>query len=232
VSGIDRTDVVLPGLAYNKRQLLDETTIMMLPSPMPPIRNADRLLGAWVFGFLLWVAVCSVWPAVGSAKGIQDPPDSAPHNAMNPLEGPQAGLPTTNMRLNGKIYRLEVAATPAQAEKGLMFRTSLPPRQGMLFLFQPAKPVKFWMKNTKIPLDMLFLSQGRITFIQAGAQPCLADPCAIYGPDTPVDMVVELPSGTAAKNGIGLGAQAQVGWPDLAKSAALHTAGTPIQESR
>jgi hypothetical protein len=143
------------------------------------------------------------------------------------LNKPQAGLPTTTMRMGGKVYHLEVAATPEQSEKGLMFRTSLPPYQGMLFPFQPARPVKFWMKNTKIPLDMLFLSQGQVTFIQANAHPCLADPCTIYGPDTPVDMVVELSAGSVSKYKISLGTHVAIDWPRMPKTTALQAANRP-----
>jgi uncharacterized membrane protein (UPF0127 family) len=189
---------------------------MMRISLLFSTRKLVSLLGVFVLMTLLSMQSLSVLAGAGDRQA----------KPMIDDEAPQTGLPTTTMAIGGQTYHLEVAATPEQAEKGLMFRTSLPPRQGMLFLFQPAHPVKFWMKNTKIPLDMLFLSQGRVTFIQSAAQPCLADPCAIYGPDTPVDMVVELPSGTAAKHKIIAGSRVHVEWPVVAKRTALQTAAS------
>jgi uncharacterized membrane protein (UPF0127 family) len=119
-------------------------------------------------------------------------------------DGPvaQSGLPEVQMRLGKQIYQLEKASTPEQEEKGLMYRTRLPRNHGMLFLFQPPHAVSFWMKNTKIPLDIVFLSQGKVVYVEPNAPPCPGDPCNIYGSGRVVDMVVELPAGTAQRQGI------------------------------
>ncbi len=62
-------------------------------------------------------------------------------------------------RIKGvKIY-MEIAATPSKREKGLMYRDSLPPDHGMLFVFEKEQPLSFWMKNTKIPLSIAFLNR-------------------------------------------------------------------------
>lgn len=200
---------------------------------LPQASNSKRGVGSFR-NRLAFAAVLVLIFLLGNENAILQAkePDITDSNAVafEPIASvavpakPQTGLPTTTMRIGTRVYHLEVAATPEQAEKGLMYRTSLPPYQGMLFLFQPAHAVKFWMKNTKIPLDMLFLSQGKVTFIQSSAPPCLADPCAIYGPDTPVDMVVELSAGTAKKHNIGLGSRVVVRWPDISKAAALQAA--------
>jgi len=141
--------------------------------------------------------------------------------ATNVLEQPQTGLPKTNLLIGDHHrFRVEMALTEEQTSIGLMFRKSLPEGNGMVFTFQPPRPVKFWMKNTKIPLDMLFLSQGRVVHIQANAQPCVKDPCPTYGPDaTIVDMVVELPAGTAQQAAISTGTSAKLEWP-IATNAA------------
>jgi uncharacterized protein len=77
----------------------------------------------------------------------------------------------------------------------------------MLFTFDPPQPVSFWMKNTKIPLDMIFLQGGKVIAIVAEAPPCTTTPCPTYGPDQPVpiDQVIELRGGRAAELGLKVG---------------------------
>ncbi|WP_373532390.1 DUF192 domain-containing protein [Vampirovibrio sp.] len=127
-----------------------------------------------------------------------------------PEEKPQAGLPTTELRIGPKTYLLEVASTPKQTELGLMYRTVLPQNSGMLFRFAETRPVAFWMKNTRIPLDMLFVKSGKIVNIAHQAQPCHQEPCPVYPSGLPVDMVIELPGGTALKDQIKAGSLIQL----------------------
>jgi len=100
---------------------------------------------------------------------------------------------------------LEVAKTPEQQEKGLMFRTKLEPDRGMLFSFTPARPVGFWMKNTLIELDMVFLRNGKVVAVASNVPPCKTDPCPVYGPQAEVDQVIELRGGRAKELGIKAG---------------------------
>ena len=116
-------------------------------------------------------------------------------------EGPRAVVPS------GAVYRLELAKTPEEQAQGLMFRESLPDRAGMLFLFPDASVHKFWMKNTMIPLDMIWMDAGgKVLFVSANTPPCKADPCANYGPDAPASSVLEIAGGMAAKEKIEPGA--------------------------
>ncbi|NEU71004.1 DUF192 domain-containing protein [Hassallia byssoidea VB512170] len=117
---------------------------------------------------------------------------SAPSGQTLPISG-VAIVP------NGTKINLEVARTPKEQEIGLMYRKVLPRDRGMLFQFRSAQPVSFWMKNTLIPLDMIFLRQGVVQYIAANVPPCTADPCPSYGPQTPIDTVIELRSGRAAE---------------------------------
>jgi uncharacterized membrane protein (UPF0127 family) len=97
-------------------------------------------------------------------------------------------------------FTVEVATTPAQLEQGLMFRKSLAPDGGMIFDFKTPSMATMWMKNTLIPLDMLFVdTQGRIVNIQERAVPGSLDTIAAAAP---VRAVVELNGGTAARLGI------------------------------
>ncbi len=105
----------------------------------------------------------------------------------------------------GKAYpqAVELASTPQQRETGLMGRTAVP--QGMLFLFEKPQMVNFWMKNTLMPLDIVYFdAQGRF-LSQAGMTPCAADPCATYPSGGPVLSALELASGTIRSLGIGTG---------------------------
>jgi uncharacterized membrane protein (UPF0127 family) len=98
---------------------------------------------------------------------------------------------------------LELARTPKQIEKGLMNRGYLAPNHGMLFLFDSDAPRSFWMHNTLIPLDMIFVtSAGRITNIIHSAGPKTEE---LRSSSEPVQYVVELPGGTAKKHGIQAG---------------------------
>ena len=146
-----------------------------------------------------------------SAEPVKDA-EPTPLDNVN-LQKPQTGLPEAHIALGTRVYRIEVASTPQQAEIGLMYRTVLPEGHGMLFPFSPPRPVSFWMKNTKIPLDILFIAKGNLLHVFENAQPCLSDPCPTYGVQALTDMVLELPAGTARRDHLMVGTTAQVRWP-------------------
>ena len=101
------------------------------------------------------------------------------------------------------VFTVEIADTEAAREKGLMYRKSLPPGQGMLFDFHSDQPVRFWMKNTYIPLDMIFIrSDGRIANIAENTTPMSEKEVPSAGP---VRAVLEVSGGTARKLGIAPG---------------------------
>jgi uncharacterized protein len=102
-------------------------------------------------------------------------------------------------------FKVEVAETPAQMTQGLMFRSSLPPDAGMLFDYKQPTAATMWMRNTLIPLDMLFVdAQGRIVNIHQRAVPQSLD---VIAAAAPVRAVIELNGGTAARLGIEPGDQ-------------------------
>jgi uncharacterized protein len=101
------------------------------------------------------------------------------------------------------VFAVEMAATEQQREKGLMFRKSLPEGQGMLFDFHQEGPVSFWMRNTYIPLDMIFIrADGRILRIVENAEPLSERMIPSGGP---VLAVLEVIGGTARKLGLATG---------------------------
>jgi uncharacterized protein len=127
-----------------------------------------------------------------------------------PSPSPMMGqsLPiTAQAKLADQLIQLEVAQTPEQQQMGLMYRTSLAADRGMLFAFNPPRPVQFWMKNVSISLDMVFMRQGVIKAISADVPPCKADPCPVYGPNSAqsIDQVIELRGGRAKELGIKVG---------------------------
>ena len=121
----------------------------------------------------------------------------------NPTPAPQVQkLPVTSQfSFKGQTVLLEVARTSQEQSTGLMNRTELASNRGMLFVFSPPRPVSFWMKNTLIPLDMVFVSNGVVKYIGTRILPCKQEPCATYGPEpkTDVDGVIELRGGRAAE---------------------------------
>jgi uncharacterized membrane protein (UPF0127 family) len=97
-------------------------------------------------------------------------------------------------------FRVELARTEAQREQGLMFRRSMPADRGMLFDFKTPQSVMMWMKNTYIPLDMVFMGRdGRVTHIAANAEP-LSE--TIIPSDGPAFAVLELNGGVAQQIGL------------------------------
>ena len=105
---------------------------------------------------------------------------------------------------------LEVARTPEQQSLGLMHRPSLDKNRGMLFLFNPPRPVGFWMKNVQIHLDMIFLQEEKIVAIANNVPPCKADPCPTYGTPQAIDRVIELRGGRAAELGLKRGDRVRI----------------------
>jgi len=105
------------------------------------------------------------------------------------------------VELAGKRYTVELATNDAQRERGLMFRQRMDPDRGMLFVHEREEPLAYWMKNTLIPLDILFFdNQRRLVAQQRDVPPCtLGDACPPYPSDAPARYVLELNAGQAAK---------------------------------
>ncbi len=106
------------------------------------------------------------------------------------------------------VFSVEVASTNEERAKGLMFRRELGPKQGMLFVFPEQRRLSFWMKNTLIPLDMVFLSrEWKVVGIVENATPLSEE---TRGVDAESQFVLEFIGGTAARLGLKPGATVQV----------------------
>ena len=98
-----------------------------------------------------------------------------------------------------RSFSIEIADDPDERSMGLMHRRILPADRGMLFVFDSAQPVSFWMKNTPLPLDLVFIgADGRVRAIKQG-EPFSE---AAISPGVPVRYVLELNAGTARRLGI------------------------------
>ena len=118
-----------------------------------------------------------------------------------PAAGPTITLP------DGFVVHVEVAADDPTREQGLMFRDRLAEDHGMIFIFTQAGMYPFWMKNTLIPLDMIWIDkQKKVAAIHHDVPPCKADPCPSYSPNAEASYVLELGAGVAAKHKVVNGA--------------------------
>jgi uncharacterized membrane protein (UPF0127 family) len=134
----------------------------------------------------------------------QSTPAAAATGSSVASSGPTVTLP------DGFVVRAEIAADDDTRTQGLMYRDRVAPGTGMLFMFPQAGDFPFWMKNTLVPLDMIWINdQKTIVVVETDVPPCKADPCASYPPAYPANssahFVLELGAGEAAKHGVAKG---------------------------
>ena len=102
------------------------------------------------------------------------------------------------------IY-VEIADEWPELQKGLMFRESLPEDEGLLFIFPSSGNYPFWMKNTLIPLDAIYMDANGTIVDILQMEPCIADPCPSYPPDADALYVLEVNKGFSERHGIEIG---------------------------
>jgi len=138
------------------------------------------------------IACSRTAPAPTTTTGSATPPAAA---------GPRIVFP------DGTVIHVEVASDDPTREQGLMFRDQLPADHGMIFLFAQNGVYPFWMKNTIIPLDMIWIDdQHRVNFVASDVPPCKADPCPNYGSTTiPSRYVLETAAGVAKRHNVAAG---------------------------
>jgi hypothetical protein len=117
------------------------------------------------------------------------------------------------VEVNDTTYQVEIADTPAKQQAGLQFRKSMPENHGMFFVFNTPKIQSFWMKDTLIPLDIIFIDENlTITNIHSNTPPCSKiDPtqtnCPNYQSTQEAQYVLELNAGQSQQNNIQIGDQ-------------------------
>ncbi len=199
------------------------------------------LVHSVLLSLLSVVGLAGCHAAVSESEAPETPSASAPPSAESPTNEtlppsqlePDQELLNQQLLAQGQILPvgaevviadqtlgLEVAETPQQQAVGLMARESLPDDRGMLFPFEPARPVNFWMKNVLIPLDMVFIRNGEVVAIASEVPPCEGDPCPTYGPGRqPVDYVLELRGGRAAELDLQTGDAISFTWLEETEAA-------------
>jgi uncharacterized membrane protein (UPF0127 family) len=123
------------------------------------------------------------------AAGCQEP-DRAQH------------LPTVKMQIGSKTFTLEVADDDLEQQTGLMFRDSMPADHGMIFVFDDAEVRGFWMKNTRIPLDIIYVAPDGVI---VAIKPLEPFDLRSTSSDRPAQYAIELNRGMAAASGIKVG---------------------------
>lgn len=104
------------------------------------------------------------------------------------------GFDSAQLIINGNSYTLEIAKTSKQRQQGLMFRQQLDRRKGMLFIYpQPGKH-RIWMKDTHIPLSVIWIDENQIVIDVQILPPCESDPCQSYGVSKASKYIIELNS--------------------------------------
>ncbi len=113
----------------------------------------------------------------------------------------QAGQPWVEVK--GERFYVEIADDDASRQMGLMFRDELADNRGMLFIFPREAPRAFWMRNTRIPLDIIYLdAELQVVHIVANARPCHTSRCPSYPSRFPAQYVLEINAGLSEQLGL------------------------------
>ena len=115
-------------------------------------------------------------------------------SGCNTTEEPQG---ISQVCFGENCFQVELADTDLKRQQGLMYRDLLPSQSGMLFVFESSYPHGFWMKNTLLPLDMIWIDEEQTIVDIQTAVPCAADPCPSYAPSGSAKYVLEINAGGA-----------------------------------
>lgn len=155
-----------------------------------------------------WLAALAAAALLSGCRAEPQSPAGPPAAAAKAPSGLE--IVPLRIRAGDQIYdfRVEVARSEEEQARGLMFRDRLGPGEGMLFPFVPARPASFWMKDTLIPLDMIFVrADGSIARVVVNTIPHSLDPVAV---SEPVTAVLEIAGGRSVE--LGIDEYARVSW--------------------
>jgi uncharacterized protein len=169
------------------------------------IGSTKGFLAASLMGLVL--AACSTQTRDPSATRAPARPTTAAAASSDAAAKQAPAAPRAKVVLNGsqgeRVVTVEVVASPRAVERGLMYRQHLPIDEGMLFLMGEEDVQSFWMRNTLIPLDIIFIDKGfKIVGISENAEPRTETSRTVGKPSS---YVLEVNGGWSAKNGIGAG---------------------------
>ena len=111
---------------------------------------------------------------------------------ITPGKAEDGALSTLEIEANGHFYTVELAISPEQRRRGLMYRTGLDRNRGMLLVYQQTGNHRIWMKNMQIALQIYWLDSDFRVIGQRRVEPCSKDPCPIYGVSNPSRYILEL----------------------------------------
>lgn len=135
-------------------------------------------------------------------------------SCLPPALARQPALPTGWVEVGGQRFLVELALDDESRARGLMFRPAMPAGHGMLFVHDTTDHLAYWMKNTLLPLDILYFDeQRRLVSVQADVPPCRSagNDCPVYPSAGPARFVLELNAGMAARLGLRPGAVLTLG---------------------
>jgi uncharacterized membrane protein (UPF0127 family) len=156
------------------------------------------LLFAWTLSTPL---VTSTWGVIGPGTQGARASTAADRDDRRAL----AHLP------GGREIAVEIADTPQSRMRGYMYRQEVGENDGMIFVFPEPSFHPFWMKNTLVPLDMIWMDENfKVLYVEASAPPCKSNPCPTYGPMHKASYVLEFQGGTAARENIVVGSRIPV----------------------
>ena len=141
--------------------------------------------------FLLLVTGCF-------CQGVEKPQEKEKSRPQPPY--------TFELKVGGHRVWVELATTPQARERGLMWRASLPPDCGMLFVYPEPAPRSFWMRNTKIPLSLAYIDQSGVIFQIERMRPFDETPVRSR---KPAQFVLEMADGWFRQHGVGVGARVE-----------------------
>jgi len=173
-----------------------------LPTLKNGLTNMPKTIWNRAASLALLIAAVGCSPLAAGSTNAQGTAStsSAPQSAVHPVSGLKVIPLTVTTAAGPHVFKVEVAASPAEQERGLMFRTAMGADEGMIFPMDPPRPAAFWMKNTVIPLDIIFVgADHKVLNIAANAVPYDLEPLPAFGNAAGV---LELNGGRAAQIGL------------------------------